>query len=539
MNQLRYIAYVRKSTEDEEKQVLSKEAQRDKIKERFPDLNIVVALDESKSAFEPGKRDVFAQMIAMIDKGEADAIVAWHPDRLSRNEVDAGGITWRVRQGIIKDLKFASFSFDNSPEGLMMLQMTMSQSQYFSAKLSKDVKRGNETKRKNGGIAGKAPEGYLNDRLKKTVYPDPERFPVIRKAFDMYLTGEHSVQAVWRALDDWGYTTLKRQKIGGNPLNRSTLYLILRNPRYAGKIPDPHDSEKFYDAAYPAMITVEEYDQVQTLLGNKGATKFKATREFVLRGFIRCAVCGCMITAEKKVKKLAGGSTSEHIYYHCTRRSKAACDQRMNIREADLFEQLKALLDGYELVPKLYEWGMTALSKLAEDEVAERNKVQKMQSTSITGLQTQLDNLLDMATKGLISGEEYQAKSQSLKGDLKKRQEEQADTVGRTRGWYEFVGNTLQTLNLANARFVEGDLGDKKEILLAIGQNPVLRDGKLLIEANPWLNPIKREASTARDQLEAVRTMPQQIQKASEEAVRLNWYRWSESNRHDREVEGF
>ncbi len=187
-NKLRYVLYVRKSTEDEEKQVLSKDAQKDKCEEQFKNLNIVKVLDESKSAFEPDKRDVFKQVLEMLDNGEADGIMAWHPDRLSRNEVDASSITWRVRKGIIKDLKFASFSFENSPEGVMMLQMTMSQSQYFSAKLSKDVKRGNQQKRKTGGITGIAPEGYLNDRINKTVYKDPERFPLLRKAVDLMLT---------------------------------------------------------------------------------------------------------------------------------------------------------------------------------------------------------------------------------------------------------------------------------------------------------------------------------------------------------------
>ena len=51
MKELRYIGYLRKSTEDEERQVLSKEAQKDKIKERFGNLNIVDFLDESKKRF--------------------------------------------------------------------------------------------------------------------------------------------------------------------------------------------------------------------------------------------------------------------------------------------------------------------------------------------------------------------------------------------------------------------------------------------------------------------------------------------------------
>ena len=62
-NKLRYVLYLRKSTEDEEKQVLSKDAQKDKCNEQFKDLNIVATLDESKSAFEPDKRDVFKKVI--------------------------------------------------------------------------------------------------------------------------------------------------------------------------------------------------------------------------------------------------------------------------------------------------------------------------------------------------------------------------------------------------------------------------------------------------------------------------------------------
>src|SRR5581483_8534495 len=154
-------------------------------------------------------------------------------------------LTWRIRKGTLKDLKFANYSFDDSPEGMMMLQMTMSQSQYFSAKLSKDVKRGNEKKRKLGGICGIAPEGYLNDRLTKTVIVDPERFPLLRKAVDLYLTGEYSVQQILELMNNhWGYRTVKRKRFGGNPLSRTALYYMLRNVRYAGWIPDPYDDDR-------------------------------------------------------------------------------------------------------------------------------------------------------------------------------------------------------------------------------------------------------------------------------------------------------
>ncbi len=127
MDKLRYAVYMRKSTEEAERQVLSLASQEDQIKAKFGDLKIVAWYKESKSAFEPDKRLKFKEMLEQIDNGKIDGIIAWHPDRLSRNEVDASAVTWRIRQMKIKDLKFASgFNFDQTPESMMMLQMTMS-----------------------------------------------------------------------------------------------------------------------------------------------------------------------------------------------------------------------------------------------------------------------------------------------------------------------------------------------------------------------------------------------------------------------------
>lgn len=525
MKELRYAEYVRKSTEDEERQVLSLGAQKDKARERFPDLVIAKHFEESKSAFEPDKRPEFQKMLNMLDAGEVDGIIAWHPDRLSRNEVDASAITWRIRKGIIKDLKFASgFTFENTPEGMMMLQLTMSQSQYFSAKLSKDIRRGNEAKRHLGGLTGRAPEGYINDRLNKTVLKDPERFPLVRKAFDLFLTGEHSVQTILRIMnDEWGYRTLKRHKSGGGPMSRTTLYNILRNVRYAGLVPDPYEQGKFYAGNFPAMITPEEYDKVQVLLGAKGKPRLCAAQEFILRGFIICGECGCMITAERKTKNLVRGGVNEHVYYHCTH--KRPCGQRTNVKEQDLFDQVSELLDQYELSPQLYRWGMDALADLASKEISERKDVQAMQEKAITEAEKRLDALLDMATKDLITHETYKSKSLVFEAELKRLQDERASTADRTKNWYEFVGNTLDLLTNASTKFEEGTLADKKEILLAIGQNPLLLNGKLQVTPNYWLNPIRKSAKGLRAEVDMVRTMPQQIQKASEEALMSKWCR--------------
>lgn len=526
--------YMRKSTEEAERQVLSLASQEDQVKVRFADLEIVTWYKESKSAFDPGKRPEFEKMLERIDAGEIDGIIAWHPDRLSRNEVDASAITYRIRQMKIKDLKFASgFNFDQTPESMMMLQMTMSQSQYYSAKLSKDVKRGNETKRKNGGLTGVAPQGYLNDLVTKKVIKDPERFPLIRQAFDLFLTGEHSVQDILRIMnDDWKYRTVKRNKSGGNPLSRSVLYQIFRNVRYAGLVPDPYNQHEFYTAEFPAMITQDEYDKVQSILGGRGYPHLAQHKEFALRGFIRCGECNCMITAQAKVKKLKNGGETIHRYYHCTGR-RGSCSQVKTYsykKEEKLYDELNELLDSYELTPQLEEWAMQAFREMAKGEINERNNVKIMQNKTATSIENQLDKLLDMASKKLIDDHEYESKSKQLRAQLKEIHKDQSDTANRAENWYEFATKAFERLTDANDKFIAGGILDKKSILLSIGENPILYQGKLQITPNPWLEPVRKNIKSLRARVDEVRTLPQQMQKASLEAVRLEWQGHEESN---------
>lgn len=516
---------MRKSTEEAERQALSLSSQKDQIMKRFGDLNIVVEFSESKSAFEPYKRPLFQQLLDLVDKGEIDGIIAWHPDRLSRNEVDASAITYNVRQGKIKDLKFASgANFDNSPESMMMLQMTMSQSQYYSSKLSKDVRRGNEKKRQMGGLTGVAPQGYLN--VNNEVVVDPDRFPLIRKAFDLFLTGEYSVMSVLTILNnEWGYKTLQQRKRGGTPLSRPTMYHVFRNVRYAGLVPDPYDKEKYYKSNYPAMITVEEFDKVQSILGSKGLPRLTRKKEFSLRGFIFCGDCGCAITAQTKRKILKNGDVHTYTYYHCTGKRQGCTQKSTYVKEEDLYDQLQSLLDSYELVPEMYDWAMETLREIVEQEAGERNVIQSTQNKSISDTQLQLDRLLDMATRGLIDDKDYESKNSSLKSKLKQLQDEQSDTSLRVKNWYEITEQTFNKLVHVNTKFNNGSTADKRDILLAIGQNPVLKDGKIFITPNDWLIPVKESASSIREQLDMVRTEPQQIQKASEEAVMSIWRR--------------
>src|SRR5271156_6288781 len=128
----KFFLYARKSTDVEDKQALSIEAQLNELREFAvrEGLNVVVELIEKQSAKIPG-RPIFDAMLERIEAGEADGILAWHPDRLARNSIDGGRIIYLLDTGKLKDLKFPTFRFESDPQGKFMLNIMFGQSKYY------------------------------------------------------------------------------------------------------------------------------------------------------------------------------------------------------------------------------------------------------------------------------------------------------------------------------------------------------------------------------------------------------------------------
>ncbi|MBU1811076.1 MAG: recombinase family protein [Candidatus Omnitrophica bacterium] len=177
---IRYFLYARKSSENEDKQVASVPSQIEELKKLSHEmkLNIVETFTEEKSAKAPG-RPVFSQMIEDIHKGRAEGIICWKLDRLARNPIDGGTISWMLQQSIIQHIQ--TFQREYHPtDNVLMMNLEFGMANQFILDLSVNTKRGQRNKIQQGWLPHKPPVGYINNLYnqpdKPPIYPDPLLF---------------------------------------------------------------------------------------------------------------------------------------------------------------------------------------------------------------------------------------------------------------------------------------------------------------------------------------------------------------------------
>jgi len=497
MNELKYIIYSRKSSEAEDRQVLSIESQIDELKSLASKqgLTVVEVLTESMSAKAPG-RPIFESLLQRIHSGEADGILCWKLDRLARNMIDGGAIMDDLQHGVIGHIITPQGEYKPN-DNVLMMAVEFGMANQYIRELSLNVKRGIRKKIEKGQMPGPAPIGYRNEKNQMTaeneIVPDSECFRTVKMLFEEFLKGSHSLRSLKALADSWGFHTPQKRKMGGNLMSISVVHKMLTNPFYCGLM---RVGGEIHKGSHIPAITLDEFDRIQILLGRKGKPR-PQKHKFPFTGIMECGECGGSVTAEIKKKKLKSGEVKFYTYYHCTKRIKPACTQAC-VEVAELEHQIENYLLSITIPEEFKDWAIKWLNKLNDSEINDRTVIYTNQQKARNDIQREIDELTKMRFRNLINDEEYLRQKQNLQNDLGNVDEHLRDTEDRASKWLELSEKTFNFACYAKSWFQNGDIEERRMILTSLGSHQVLFNKKLTITLDKPLSIIGDKAEMIR-----------------------------------------
>jgi len=478
---MKFFLYARKSTDVEDKQVMSIEAQLIELRAlaRRDDIEISEEFIEKQSAKKPG-RPIFEVMLRKIEKGEAHGIICWKIDRLSRNPVDSGRVSWLLQQSVIQ--KIVTHDRNYLPQdNVLVMSVEFGMANEYIRQLSANTARGLRQKVRQGIYPGLAPIGYLNNPLQKSIEIDRKKAKLVKHAFEMYATQKYTLEDIARFFAKRGVISK-----GNKLVHISRVSFMLSNPFYCGLF---RYAKELHQGTHTPIISKKLFDDVQVILHGRGRPLAIQNDPRPYCGLLKCATCGMSITGENKLKRQLCGTIHHYVYYRCTKKSKTiVCDEPC-IRQEKLDAQLSSLLAQNTLSK---EWA-DALSKMILEHEKDSKESASVSIASLRESSQELsrtaERLTDLYVAQDIERDDYLARRRELVLQRKTIEEKIARLSHDASAWLEPMRKWITEAQMLEGIANSKDNPSKKSSLQKIfGSNLSLHAREARGEPqNPWV----------------------------------------------------
>ena len=418
-----------------------------------------------------GERPEFVRMIDFIKaQKEKVALIVDTVDRLQRGFKETPILNELLEKDVL-ELHFVKegnvLSKDANSSQKLMWNMGVVMAQSYTDSLSDNVKRSRKYKTANGEWCGPAPLGYLNSidttTGKKTIILDPERSFLIKRFFDNYSTGTHSIAELGRKAKDWGLRS--RQ---GNVVGTQTLHELIQNPFYYGLM---RVKGELHPHKYEHLISKELFDVCEAVRTGRGRTQAVSETKFpfILRGLLKCSVSGRQVTCDIKKEK--------HIYL--ISRNPSDPKKKVWTKEQVILDQIRDVFRAIQ-VPK--DVLADIVDSLKKGHLAEKGYHQasvKSLRSEEDKITTKLDKLLDMLMEEKITQDMYNRKNIQL---IQRRKEigELLERHNEGDEKFRIAVSTLLTLaSRAADIFDHSTTEEKRQLIGYVFSNLELEGGKL------------------------------------------------------------
>ncbi len=505
------FAYCRKSSDREDRQILSTDAQERLLQEYAESrhLTIVHLYTEKKTAYKTG-RPFFNEMLARLEKGEAEGILTYHLTRLARNSFDGGRIIYMMDEEAIHQIVTPEKEYTNNGDDKFMMQIHFAMAKKSSDDTSQFVTRDIESKLLKGEYPGMVPPGYLNinrdghitkardnpekymlllklNRTLRREEIDPIDGPIVRELFEEAARGTQGLPQLRKLSYRMGLRAPKTGKM----LSKHAIENLLTNPYYYGVI-EYHG--QIYDNAtiqektrdpnrsiqHDALITKDLFETVQFALRQRGKGRYRKHNYTFGGCFLRCGECGGSVTAERQ---------RHHVYYHCNR-NRSHCSQIRWTREDIISGAFSAALYGIRLPQCYLDFAFSKLRKVHAYESQFTDALRRKLQSQLNACQLRLDALLQMKISpsnmdgSLLSDDEYVKQKKAIRDEFEMVETQLKTVLQQGLNWIDDCENFFKFTQQLATKFlnINTSIEDKKALLLLVCSNISIKDQQLAIE---------------------------------------------------------
>ncbi len=306
------LIYLRVSTKEQAEGGYSIQAQREACAKYIQDKgwNLIDEYADRGESAKTADRPQLQEMLQKIKEDKSIGAVLVHKiDRLSRNIEDHGALRAIFRKNNIQ-LVSVTENIEDTASGKLVEGILATIAEFYSLNLSSEIKKGMNQKVKQGGWPHTAPIGYKNvrdDRGISNVVINNEEADLVREAFELYATGDYSINEIHQIMEKKGL----KNRYTNKPLSRSKIAEVLKNRFFIGYI---NWKGIEYSGIHDPLISKELFFRVQEVfkVHDKAGERTRKHRHF-LKGTLFCAECGSRLGTQLKVKP----NGRKYNYFFC------------------------------------------------------------------------------------------------------------------------------------------------------------------------------------------------------------------------------
>lgn len=437
-------AYIRVSTDSQEE--YSPDAQIRLLKEYAAKNDMILTdiyQDIGISGRKAEKRPEFQNMIAMAKSKEHpyDAILVWKFSRFARNQEES-----IVYKSLLKKNKVDVVSVSEPlPDGVigeLVERIFEWMDEYYSIRLSGEVKRGMTQKALSGGYNGQPPIGYVKEKGSNTIpYPDPYYADMVRKIFYMWTEEQRSLISIAAAINEKGYRTRR-----GNKWESRNIADMIQNPFYIGKIRWNYTENRarnltgdtiIVDGRHEPIISAEQFEAANIRYQQLSASRSHKKRETIYRhwlsGMMKCPICGGTLAYQSGKDHKTG---KQFPYFVCYKSVKGMCTTRNSISVAKAETSVIAGLKDIAANASVYH--LEPVNPYQSDAAAVKLQIAQLES--------RLNRARDAYLAGIDSLNEYKLNKSTLEKEIAKLKAFDYDlpapepiTKEKVKSVYEFI----------------------------------------------------------------------------------------------------